>query len=650
IRVLLLVLYKRFTIFLMGGRLYENLFNEALEAGKNRNYKKAVELFSRIVSETDAYPEALLYLGRSYHALGCFERAIPFLKYFIRIKPDTSAGYFFLGRTYLSFGIPRYAVRYLKHAMDLQPKEVQIYSLLGLAFLRLKKPEIAVKYIETAVQLDPENTKLYTGYINTLTVMAIKLFHAGDLELSRQMFHFIQKNGNTGILPHIYLAIIEKDFGNLEQALFHYNKAIEFSPDDHLLKFRRAALLYSMGKTEEAFNEYGKLKTFFPEIANFQFEITDLDRLFSIQFYQKQEYLKAIHFAKKVLHRDSNDIDMHLLIGECYRCLGELGKAKNHFLRAVEKDKNRLESRYGLSMVLWLQEKYEEMLNELEKIDRIDTGNKISSYYSTLCLCKLNYPTDETIPAVQFEIRNSGPDPYLMNALGEEYLKASLPALAEKWFNKTIRIISDHKAAHLGLIRVFIDQNLRDKAIEAYRHYLTLYQDDNAVRKDYVQVLISFKDYSSAIAEILKIIPFERKDKKLQRLLAFCYRETGEYCDAAIIYRQLLRDEPSNEEYLRSLVYCYDKEGNRKDAIYFLDKAFTHVKPSSSLLLILGVLLYKEGDPEKALKAFRRVLTISKGDWRAYKNIGLIYKKMGIDFAERFLAQAEYYKKLALKK
>ena len=63
---------------------YSALFEEALEAGRKRDYARAVELLTRIVGSTDRFPQALLYLGRAYHALGEYSRAAQALNFYVR--------------------------------------------------------------------------------------------------------------------------------------------------------------------------------------------------------------------------------------------------------------------------------------------------------------------------------------------------------------------------------------------------------------------------------------------------------------------------------------------------------------------------------------------------------------------------------------
>ena len=83
---------------------YRELFREALEAGERRNYGRAARLLTHLVSHTDEFPQAILYLGRSYHALGRYDRAVLALEHFLKLYPGSEAGHFFLGRSYLALG------------------------------------------------------------------------------------------------------------------------------------------------------------------------------------------------------------------------------------------------------------------------------------------------------------------------------------------------------------------------------------------------------------------------------------------------------------------------------------------------------------------------------------------------------------------
>ena len=82
----------------MSEKQIQELFDSALEAGRNRDYQLAIELLQEVLVRSDRFPAALLYLGRAYHAAGDFNRAIQALQFYLKLEPDSAEGHFFLVR------------------------------------------------------------------------------------------------------------------------------------------------------------------------------------------------------------------------------------------------------------------------------------------------------------------------------------------------------------------------------------------------------------------------------------------------------------------------------------------------------------------------------------------------------------------------
>ena len=628
----------------MSDAQHDNLLALALQAGKDRNYQKASNLLLRIVCETDDLPEAYLYLGRSYHALGNLDLAIQFLKYFTEVKPDIGAGHFFLGRAYLARRLFLRAVFELEAATRIDPDNSQAHTLLGLAYLHKREISLAARSLGRAVELDEENPELYGAYLHTLLVDAVKVYRSGDLDLARQMFVFLFDAGYDGPLPQLYLAALEKQGGNYGQALRWYDRAIFSNPDDPLLHLQRARVLYQLGKTEEAveiFEAFG----FSLQEDESGADAEEIDRFMASEAYRKGHLRKAVIYAKRVIKRSGRDYEMHLLLGEAFRKLGSYAKARNHFTRASEMERKRIEPLYGIAMVLWHTDSWEEMTGFLDRIDKIDPGNAIAAYYRALCLQALRASSNEVIPELQNALRKNDPDKYLTTALGAEYLKDSRPDQAEKWFKKALQFSAFHQDALQGLIETYEALNEDEKSVESYEKYIEKFPGDLQARNGFIHLLLNLEKYEDAAEQIQAAVSLTEDDRDLRRLLAYCNRRTGQYREAAVIYRNLLKDDPDNEGYLRALCFCLDSSGNRKKSVELLQKAFSYLTPSIDLRLIFGVLLYRENRLDDALAQFREVLGKSANDWRAYKNIAMIYRRRGLnDFAEKYLSRAEEYK------
>lgn len=611
-------------------------FEKALKLGRNRKYYEASVVLSDLIKESQEIPEAYLFLGRSYHGQGRMQEAVQVLRHYLTIIPDSAAGNFFLGRSLLTMGLSKNSIFHLKKAVKSHPESMHANGFLGIAYLKAGRSDIAITYLSTASESTGDNTGIYKIYLGTLFMRGVSNFKSGNFELAAQMFLFLIDTNFKSILPYIYMGMIERHNGNYKTALTYYDKALEFSPKDELLLYRRAVLLYKVGKKDIATEELKKL--------NIEPEIEENSYL-SFQFFNKKNFNKAVYYGNTALHENKNSIDLHLLLAEANRELEKFDISENHYRIAIKLDRTRLEGRYGLSLLLWTKQEYKQMIIELQKISVSDPDNSISSYYNALCMCKLNYNPNDTIPSIQEEIRKNDPDSYLFTALGEQYIRGNLQELAEKWFLKAIKINSNFKEAYLNLIEIYKKTGESKKLLKAYKNLL-LISYDYKISRDYIHLLYRQKNYPETILEINKILPSCRNNYGFLRILANSYRLVKKWNEALMIYRQLLQKEPKNETFLRTLVYCLDHSGKTIQAIELIDSAIKFLdKPSTDLFLIKGVLCYKEKQYDDALKSFRKTLNDNSKDWRVYHNIAMIYQKKGITkFADQFFSRAKEYK------
>ena len=99
---------------------------------------------------------------------------------------------------------------------------------------------------------------------------------------------------------------------------------------------------------------------------------------------------------------------------------------------------------------------------------------------------------------------------------------------------------------------------------------------------------------------------------------------------------------------MKAAVYCLDRMGARAAGARALESFMKQHGESLSLLLMLGVLEYQAGSLEKSTETFRKAVSLSPKDWRANRNLGMVYRKLRNDiFAEKFLAKAAEYRPAA---
>ena len=625
----------------------QELFDRALEAGRNRDYHQAIDLLQEVLVRSDKFPAALLYLGRAYHASGDLNRAIQALQFFLKLEPDSSEGHFFLGRTYFALGLYGHAFGHLKTSSDLDGSFVPALGLLGLTLLKRGNPQTAISVFERALNLEPDNQRIFTGYLNALLTNGIRLFRHHRYEEARDTLLFIRKHRPDSLVAHLYLASIYRELGDGEHSLFHFEEAGHLAPEDPVLHLQKAILHLQQGNNPAAFDEMTEAMHRLGGQKISTQDIQSLLRLMTIVLYQNQRHREALESARRVLRISYLDGDMHAIMAESFSKLGELNKARNHYLRALDADRNRLEFNYGLAAVLWEQGKYGELSSVLERILRIHPEDEYALYYKALSLPCLVDDVRRTIPVLQEQIRRSGPDPHLMNALGQEYLRADLPDLAEGWFKRTLKRQADFEEALERLIEVY--SRLQDKAklLRAYADYLKAYPDNLERRKDYARQLYDQGSFAKACTQLEAILPREPKNTRFRTMLAHSYRHSEKYPEAILLYRELLLENPKELDLVKPLVICMENSGSRETLILLLEKAIKLFKEDAWLQQRLGTLYMAEGRLEKAAKIFRSVIGLRPEDWQAYRSLGELYGKMGNNqFAERFRQRGRELKSL----
>jgi len=252
------------------------LINEAIEAGKKRDYKTSIlileklaaeglaEVSSPFYGEKKGNPEIYLYLSRAWAAVNNYGRSIAYGKAYVkRCSSDSSAnstglpmGFFFLGRSYLAAGQYDRAVYCLEKSLKLNPHPLETRAMLGSAYLKWKKPRLARETFEEALKFAPSDTKLNAGYLNSLFVEGIYELRNGNADMARQMFSFAIKNGIDGVAPRLYLAHALKMEGYLPEALGQYEAACEFEPDDPALKWYPAMIKMQLGDAAGAAEDF----------------------------------------------------------------------------------------------------------------------------------------------------------------------------------------------------------------------------------------------------------------------------------------------------------------------------------------------------------------------------------------------------------
>jgi tetratricopeptide (TPR) repeat protein len=647
----------------MSTRGADSRLEDALAAGAARDYAGAIRILSSILAAGEAPVEALLYLGRSHHALGSWGRAIDSFRAYLRAGGDVGPGFFFLGRALLASGINGEAAKALAESVAAEPASASAWALLGAAELKLKKSVLAVEHLERAVNLAPADKRIYRAYLNALFVRGVRSLLRGEADLGAQTFRFVIENGLDGTAARLWRARALKQLGRFPEALVECEAAAAFSPDDPSIRWLRAGLLLSSGKRSEALAIFSGLGmdmqgSPLPEDEG------SLDILRASRAFKAGRWKEAAASALEALRAEAQTrskggdrrraalpprarAGLHAVAAESLKELGLLARAGTEASLAVEADPDSPELRVSQAFILWDLGDYEGALAASEEARARGAATEETDYLSCLCKARLGQGGEATLTRLQSLLRsrtNRGlaPDPRLLFAIGEALYRLERPDLAGGWFEKVLELEPDHELCLL--YRISVAESLGDEAgrSEACAAYLERYPDNNEIRREYAEALAKAENWEEVAKLLDEGLAWDDSSPGLRRMLARALRETGRYRDSAVMYRDLLLADPEDSELLMALCLCLSKDDKGAYALALLEKAPEKAMERAGPWIVKGILAERLGRIESAIDSFRQACEREGRLERPWRELARIYAERGLDaFAEEARAQAE---------
>ncbi|AEH40051.1 conserved hypothetical protein [Treponema paraluiscuniculi Cuniculi A] len=581
-----------------GGAVYERGAQEEWDEGSSESHAHGGD------GTQDAYPEIYLYLARAYHAQRQYARAVTYATVYSRRVPRDGAGWFFLGRSYLALHQGGYAVAALRRSVRENPASLEAQALLGLAYLRSKKPRAARMVFEQALAQYPDNKRLNAGYLNSLFVEAVQHLKRGSADLARQMFTFLINQDVDGVAPRLYLAHAFRSLKHFPEALTQYRAASAFAPHDTVLKWYEAAMLVEMGCLSQA---AALLSTLGVSIERDQISDRFLVMGAVRKHMEEGAWARAASAAHLYLKTFGGSVEIHLLMAEVHRRAGRVNVALNHYTRAMKIEPKNCYPHYGLMVCLQEARRWQELAKAIRRAEGAGCDAQDCYYYRVITAAHLSNPPEEVLPHLQELARGGKADQLLFNALGVTYVRLGMADLALRWYEKTLLLDAEDEEACVGLIACY--ETLCDdaRAYTQYGAYLSRWRDNRVIRKDFIAFLERTERWSEAADHIELLASGERGGFWGTRL-AFARKKAGQYRQAAIIYRALLRQRPDERVLLHNLVYCLDKMGQADAGLRLLRAACNAFGTSVESRLIEGVLCLHTRRINAAIRTLRAVL------------------------------------------
>lgn len=314
-----------------------------------------------------------------------------------------------LANTSIEKGNWEEAYPHLKKAVEINPDYAQGYNHLGIFYARKKKYIEAINNFKKALQVDFSLTEAHYN----LAVM-----HMERKEYNMALSHFkevVLANPDDHETYHLMgLCCIHN---NME------DEAESFFSESHRLKPESIPPAVSLCKLLIKKSDYTKAKNILLHILMSDPSLPEVNILLGIIYKIQKKYTRAMHYLRKTLLEDKNNVEAYNLLGECCVESGMDKQAETFFAMAIKLDNSYLEAFYNLGNLYYKQEKYGDAISTLEEfMKNKEASDSINSLWS------------ETTPADNDKIVP------LYNLLGYCYTMAKNPTRARTIWEKSLAI------------------------------------------------------------------------------------------------------------------------------------------------------------------------------------------------------------------
>lgn len=237
-----------------------------------KKYEKSLTAFDFAIISDDSFVGAYLERGKVLEKLKRYNEAIENYSITLKLDDPTSYALLRIGNCYEKLQNDDLAVQYYYKTVHEDPLLDKGWIAITKFYNRKKNYQKALYYINKAINIDAENViywKLYSQINQRLNFY----------EEAERGFKKTLELGNYELNTWLSRGDLLIKLGELEAAVYNFEQAVEFYPENAELEYRLAGLYFALNESDKGtfhlkngirFNEdYGFIiEELFPEVAN----------------------------------------------------------------------------------------------------------------------------------------------------------------------------------------------------------------------------------------------------------------------------------------------------------------------------------------------------------------------------------------------
>ncbi|SFA98597.1 MULTISPECIES: lipopolysaccharide assembly protein LapB [unclassified Bacillus (in: firmicutes)] len=390
------------------------------------------------------------------------------------------------------------------------------------------------------------NELLINGTDEQKFVLGEEMFRYGFLDEAAALFeNLLQTYPDEGELL-VLLAEVSIELGNEEKAILDLDRVRTDDPSFPQALLLLADLYQMQGLYEVSEAKLLEAKKILPDEVVIDFALAEL-------FAEQGEITKAIISYERVLEEKDEiaGVNVHQRLAETLSASGAFEEALPHYEKALD-DKLEINTLFGFAFTALqagMNRRAIEKFTELKELD--------PEYHSLYLHLAKAYEREEEIEksfeTIQQGIKQDEFNKDLFFYGGKLALKLGQEKEAEQMFREALALDPGFTEAALTLNKLFLHQEKYSDVIDLVKEIDLLGEEEPQLLWDEAVALHQLEEYSLALDKYEEAYNFFKTNTEFLTSFGYFLIEEGKSDRAAEIFKQLLKEDPSNEEYLEMI-------------------------------------------------------------------------------------------------
>jgi tetratricopeptide (TPR) repeat protein len=387
---------------------------------------------------------------------------------------------------------------------------------------------------------------LKQGNADTQFELGEGLFQLGFLEEAKTLFEvLLNKFPEEGEIL-VFLAEINLELDHEEEALKLLERISENDPSFPQSLLLLADLYQMQGLFEVSEQKILKAKQMLPNEKIIDFALGEL--------YAEQGRLSdAIDAYQLVLEEQTEigGVNLHQRLAEVLSVSGQFEEALPYYDKALQ-EKLEINTLFGYAFTAYQAGYYRtaiEKFNELKELDR--------EYHALYLYLAKSYEQEgeleESYQAIKSGILQDEFNKDLFFYGGKLALKLGKEEEAEQLFRESLVLDPGFTEAALTLNKLFLQNDRYEDVLDLVQYLETIDEEEPQLLWDAAIALHKTENYLEALNNYKRAYTFFKNNTDFQEDYGYFLMEEGKTKEAAEIFNELLKEDPSNEEYLSVL-------------------------------------------------------------------------------------------------